>query len=219
MPDMETEKEKLTFTLSEQFSQNKITLEEYEKMLDWVGKIETGKELMAVRNMVHYNYEPSPLTTTTPNAAPAVPPEYLNKKVVPTNAKHRKYDTIFSSRRINVKPENGKAGYFSCVFGTNQIKIDDLPLGTTELKIEAVFSSIEIRVPKYAKIINDVSPVFGTVNVSNESGLVKQLGNLLNSVLGGGSETYDDDDYEYESRPIIHIKGEAVFGSVSIKRV
>ncbi len=210
MPDITIEKEKLTNTLSEQFSQNKITLEEYEKMLDWVNKIETGKELMAVRNMVHYNYEPA-----IPNAAP---PENVNKNVARTNGRHKKYDTIFSSRNVTVKPENGKAGYFSCVFSTNQINIADLPPGITELKVESVFSSIEIKVPKYAKIINDVSPVFGSVYVSKESGAVKQLGDLLGRVFGSASESYDD-EYEYEDRPVLHIKGEAVFGNVSIKRV
>jgi hypothetical protein len=42
---MDGEKDKLAKTLSEQYSRNMIDMEEYERILEYINKIETGKEI------------------------------------------------------------------------------------------------------------------------------------------------------------------------------
>ena len=180
--NLEQEKEKLTETLSDQYSKNVIALEEYERMLDWVNKIETGKELTAVQNMVKVE---TPVQET-PQRLPMF-----------TKGKTKNYETVFSYRSVTIKPTDGKAGKFSSVFGTMKVKVDSLPIGKTVLKAEAVFGTVEIHVPGNVKITSDITPVFGGVFIPDEM-----------------------EHGEYDSDcPVLHIKGEAVFGSIFVKRV
>jgi hypothetical protein len=50
MINIDEEKDKLTQKLSEQYSQNIINMEEYERILEYINKIETGKEINIIRN-------------------------------------------------------------------------------------------------------------------------------------------------------------------------
>jgi hypothetical protein len=148
--DINSEKEKLTHELSEQYSRNIITMEEYEKMLSWVNNVENGKELMAVRNMVY--------STAGGGAEDGIP-----SSIQPDNDKPKEYTTIFSYRSTTIKPVNGKAGKYTSIFGMTQITIEALPKGKTVLNTKVVFGSIEIFVPKNIIIIIDTTPIFGGV--------------------------------------------------------
>ncbi|WP_461256989.1 hypothetical protein, partial [Treponema sp. R80B11-R83G3] len=99
-------------------------------------------------------------------------------------------------RNVNAKSINGNAGNFTSVFGTTQIKINDLPAGNTTLKVKAVFGLIEIYVPKNIKIENNITPVFSGVFAPN---------------------TGDRDDADGKS--VLNITGKSVFGNVTIIRV
>jgi hypothetical protein len=53
--NIDEEKEKLTRELAEQYSQNIITMEEYEHILNYINKIETKKALNRIGKMVERN--------------------------------------------------------------------------------------------------------------------------------------------------------------------
>lgn len=186
------EKEKLTHALSEQYSKNLITMEEYEKMLDWVNRVETGRELMAVKTMVYYDSKNAEV-----NYVDYEKSELDSKETKKGIKKTKDYVSVFSSQNVSIKPTNGKAGTFTSVLGSIQVTIDDLPKGKTVLMAEAVFGLIEVLVPRHIRVINKAIPVFGGVFASND---VEQV------------------DYEGE-RPELHIVGEAVFGSITIVRI
>ena len=193
MVDVFKEKEALTSELSDQYAKSLISLDEFENMVDQVNKVDSLKQLDAVKKTICEN---TSLVTnslgTNSLAANSPPPGNLPAGKV----KKRNYETVFSSRSITAESINGHAGNFSCVFGANKIKVKDLPAGKTVLKLEAVFASTEIFVPKNVKIVNNVTAVFaGVFMPSNE-----------------------DPFSEPASLRELHIKGDAVFANVTIKR-
>jgi hypothetical protein len=183
MADIENEKNRLTEKLSDQYSRNVITLDEYERLLDYISKIETTKEISIANKMLQVY-------------RPAEPPEPDTSSGVFDLFKKQteNYDTIFSNRTINVSPKNGRGGKFSVVFGTNKIIVDNLPPGKTVINIECVFGSIEILLCQNVKITNSINPVFSNVDILH-------------------------DRYVDEYIPELHVKGEVVFGNVTIKRI
>jgi len=171
MIDVFEEKEKLTRELSDQYSRSIISLEEYEKMIDSVNKIESVNELRAVQRMTRNDSELS------------LPGENSQKHV-----------TVFSWRSVTLDPVNGDAGKYTCVFGTNQIKVNDLPEGKTFLHVESIFGLTEIFVSKKIKLINDIVPVMSGIFTSNVA------------------ENTDSNS------PELHLTGKAVFGNITIVR-
>ncbi|MDR1326729.1 MAG: hypothetical protein LBK00_11915 [Treponema sp.] len=53
--NIEQEKERLTNILSTQYSQSLIAIDEYERLLDFVNKIETNKEIEYIKNIINTN--------------------------------------------------------------------------------------------------------------------------------------------------------------------
>jgi ABC-type uncharacterized transport system involved in gliding motility auxiliary subunit len=53
--NLDEEKENLTGKLSEHYSQNIITMEEYERILEYINKIETKKEITIIRKIIQEN--------------------------------------------------------------------------------------------------------------------------------------------------------------------
>jgi hypothetical protein len=172
MINVTEEKEKLTNALTEQYSKSVISLNDYESMIDQVTKVDSIKDLRSVQKQLSENSE---LALYDDNDH-----EHL---------------TVFSWRNVTAKSINGNAGNFTSVFGTTQIKINDLPAGNTTLKVKAVFGLVEIFVPKNIKIVNKVTPVFSGVFAPNNS-----------------------ERDEYDDKSVLIITGESVFGNVTIVR-
>jgi hypothetical protein len=179
MFNIDEEKDKLSKKLSDQYSHNIITVEEYERLLEYINKVETGKEISIIENVIQENNIIS--NELTRNNGIAIPK---------TSEKHL---SMFSWRTANIKPVNGNGGKFTSVFGANRIIIDNLPAGRTVLNVNAIFSLIEIIVPKNIKIINKVAPVFAGIFTPNE----------INK---------RDKDL-----PELYIMGTAVFGNITVK--
>ncbi|GMO53756.1 MAG: hypothetical protein Ta2G_12200 [Termitinemataceae bacterium] len=103
--------------------------------------------------------------------------------------------SLFSWRTSNIKTNStGKRKYIS-LFGANQIIIDDLPKGKTELNVASIFGLTEIYVPKNIKVINEATALLGGVFAHGE----------LN-------------DSAILSEVELHISGKAVFGNITIIR-
>jgi len=151
MINLEEEKTRITEKLSDQYSKNIINLEEYERLLDYVNKIETSKEVAVINNAIQEN------NAGVDSEMPALPYDNSGKNL-----------TVFSWRTTNIKPKNGNGGKFTSVFGTNRIIIDDLPRGKTVLNIESIFGLTEIVVSQKVKIINKIVPLFSGVFIPDE---------------------------------------------------
>jgi hypothetical protein len=174
MINVTEEKERLTQALTEQYSKSVISLDEYESMIEQVTKADSVQELLIVQKQLGENCE---LT------------QYDD-----SNNDHEQ-KTVFSWRDVTTKSINGNAGNFTSVFGTTQIKINDLPAGSTTLKVKAVFGLIEIFVPKNIKIENNITPVFSGIFAPD----------------------IDERD-RVDNKSVLKITGEAVFGNVTIIR-
>jgi len=180
MVDVIEEKEKLINILSEQYSKSVINLSDYESIVDRVNKVDSLKALRIVQKDVAETCE--------------LKLDYNENNYNDNNQKNvTEYASIFSWRNITAKSINGNAGKFKSVFGGTQVKIDSLPSGITVINTEAVFGTIEIFVPKNVRVVNEVTPVFGSVIASN---------------------TVEQDNNFSE----LHITGKAVFGSIIVVR-
>ncbi|MDR1247786.1 MAG: hypothetical protein LBK63_00640 [Treponema sp.] len=163
MFNIEEAKDKLAKALSEQYSQNAIGMEEYERILEYVNKIETKKEAGIIEKIIRENNAEDDALTTLQNDA-----------IMPPKA-NEKHFSVFSWRTTNVRSSNGSAGTFVSLFGANRIIVDNLPKGRTVLRVNSIFGLTEILVAKNIRIINKAAPVFsgifspGEANRENEA--------------------------------------------------
>jgi hypothetical protein len=156
MFNIDEERDKLAKALSEQYSRNIISIEEYERILEYINKIETEKEINIIGKIIREsNIENNELITIQND-------EMMTSK---TKGKHL---SVFSWRTTNVKSINGNAGKFISLFGANRIIVDNLPKGRTILNVNSVFGLTEIIVSKNVKITNKTAPVFSGIFLPNE---------------------------------------------------
>jgi hypothetical protein len=156
MFNIDEEKDRLSQKLSVQYSQNIISVEEYERILEYINKIETKKEINIIEKIIQENsIENNEL------------PDVQNSEImIPKTS--GKYLSMFSWRSTNVKSINGNGGKFISLFGTNRIIVDNLPKGRTVLNVNSVFGLTEIIVSKNIKIISKAVPVFSGIFAPDE---------------------------------------------------
>jgi hypothetical protein len=152
MLNLDEEKEKLFDKLSEQYAKNIINIEEYERIVEYVNKIETNSELIIIERVIDENNQRN-------NDIPMIP-HYKN------NEKHL---AVFSWKSTNLKSHNGNGGKYLSLFGTNRIVIDNLPKGKTVINVDSIFGLTEIVLPKGIKIINNIVPVFSGIFIPEET--------------------------------------------------
>ncbi|MDR1029990.1 MAG: hypothetical protein LBL76_03855 [Treponema sp.] len=148
MFNIDEEKDTLTKELSEQYSQNIISMEEYERILEYINKIETKKEASIIEKIIQENS--------------------IEKNEIMMPKTKENYVSMFSWRTTNVKSINGSGGKFISLFGTNRIIVDNLPKGKTVLQVNSIFGLTEIIVSKNIKIINKTVPIFSGIFSPNE---------------------------------------------------
>ena len=153
--NIDEEKNFLTEKLSEQYSQNNISLDEYERLLEYVNRMETSKEVAVLEKIIRENAVQTDVRT--------------DYEPIPRQSGGGQHATVFSFRTANLKPHNGNGGSFSCVFGTNRIIVDSLPRGRTILNVETVFGSTEIIVARNIRITSDIVPFFSGVFMPDEN--------------------------------------------------
>ena len=181
---LEDKKENLSKILSEQYSENIISIEEYERLLEYLNKIDSNKELYIIEKIIHENNVNKDLN--------------INKtREIAIHESKEKHISIFSWRTNNLKSINGDGGKYLSLFGTNQIIINDLPKGRTVLNVKSIFGLTEIIVPKNIKITNKATPVFGGIFSPAETQYKEGLPEIYitgNAVFGNITiiQTYDD---------------------------
>lgn len=151
MFNLNEEKDKLAEKLAEQFSQNIIDMEEYERILEYINKIETKKEVNIIEKIMKENNIEGKRLTADKNNDIITPEE---------NEKHL---TVFSETSSYIKSLNGNGGEHSCYFGENKIIVENLPKGRTLLNVKSVFGETKIIIAENIKIINRIIPVFSEI--------------------------------------------------------
>jgi hypothetical protein len=147
------EREKLTQKLSEQYSQNIINIEEYERILEYINKIETKRETNIVGKIIQENTAGNGTLQNSQN----------NDDIIPS-PKSERHISAFSWRTTNLRPINGNGGKFTSLFGANRIIVDDLPKGRTIIDVTSLFGLTEIIISaKNIKITNKAIPVFAGI--------------------------------------------------------
>jgi hypothetical protein len=158
MANIDEEREKLTKKLSEHYSQNIISMEEYERILEYINKIETKKEINIIEKIIQENAVSDNALAITQN----------DETMAPKN--NENHFSMFSWRTVNIKPQNGNGGKYISLFGANRIIVDNLPRGRTVLNVNSIFGLTEIVVSKSAniKIINKATPIFSGIFTPDE---------------------------------------------------
>jgi hypothetical protein len=149
------EKDKLTHKLSEQYSQNIIDMEEYERILDYINKIETKKEIKIIEKIINENMIENTKMSVIKD----------NEIIIPKSKEHL---SMFSWRTTNIESINGYGGKFISIFGANRVIVDNLPKGRTVLNVNSIFGLIEIIVPNNVKVVNKTNPIFSGIFTPNE---------------------------------------------------
>ena len=162
MINLDEEKEKLFDKLSEQYSKNIINIEEYERIVEYVNKLETNSELIIIEKIIDENNQKN------------------NDVTIPHNKNYEKHLAVFSWKSTNLKSYNGNGGKYLSLFGTNRIIIDNLPKGKTVINVDSIFGLTEIVLPKNIKILNNIVPVFSGIFIPDET----------NEIDGETSELY-----------------------------
>jgi len=152
MVNLDEEKEKLFNKLSEQYSKNVINIEEYERIVEYVNKIETNTELNIIERVIEENNQKN-----------------NDISMIPHNKNYEKHLAVFSWKSTNLKSNNGNGGKYLSLFGTNRIIIDNLPKGKTVINVDSIFGLTEIVLPKSIKIINNIVPVFSGIFIPDET--------------------------------------------------
>jgi hypothetical protein len=156
MFNIDDKKENLTQRLSEQYSQNIINIDEYERLLEYINKVETAKEINVIEKIIEENNFENNKSMENKNNETVLLKENDN------------HLSIFSSQTSKVKSINGNGGKYISVFGTDKIIVDNLPEGRTIIDVSSIFALIEIIVPQDIKVTNKTVPIFSGIFTSNE---------------------------------------------------
>jgi predicted membrane protein len=152
MENVEEEKEKLTEELSKQYSQNNISLEEYERLIEYVNKIETNKELTIIKKIAE---EVNSLTINGNNI------KIANKNYV------KNHYTILSSQKIYGSMLNEIGGNIITILGDTRIiiNINDFTQNEIIVNIKTILGDTIIYVPENVMVINKAVPLLGDINI------------------------------------------------------
>jgi hypothetical protein len=151
---VEERKEKAIGDLSDSFARNKLPLEEYERLVEYIQKIESERELIVVEKMVaEYGGSELPKESV-----------YENDNEVddyPQQIHQGNSLTILSSRTISGPVESGMQ--FVSILGSEHIKIrkTDLSRRKTVLNVVSILGESVIFVESGIKVSNQAVPILG----------------------------------------------------------
>jgi len=146
---VEERKDKAIENLSDSFAKNKLPLEEYERLVEYIQKIESERELIVVEKMV---------AEYGGNELPDEDGEVYN---YPGHANQGSSLTVLSSRTITGPVESGMQ--FVSILGSEHIKIRkaDLSRRKTVLNVVSILGESVIAVESGIRVSNRAVPVLG----------------------------------------------------------
>ena len=187
---VEERKEKAIENLSDSFAKNKLPLEEYERLVEYINKIESERELMVIEKIVA-EYD-----------AGSSGNESLKKSVYDEEDEPQNYSspnqsgnlTVLSSRTFSGPLESG--AQFVSILGSEHIKVRKADLH------------------KKKTVLNVVS-ILGESVIFVESGI--RVSNRAIPILGGCWTEQKVDKLASDGEPELVISGAALLGNITIK--
>ena len=185
---VEERKEKAIENLSDSFAKNKLPLEEYERLVEYIQKIESERELIVVEKMVaEYGGSELPKKNLYEDEDDEVdnynPPEHHGSSL-----------TILSSRTISGPVKSGMQ--FVSILGSEYIKIRKADLSRR-------------------KTVLNVVSILGESVIAVESGI--RVSNRAVPVLGGAWTDRKVEKNADDGEPELIISGSAILGNITVK--
>ncbi|QQO09662.1 LiaF domain-containing protein [Breznakiella homolactica] len=176
-------------TLSVQYSHNELPLEEYERLVEYINRAESDRELVIIEKIVRE----SSLYSRGPDERGEA--GYSRRRTSGSPALTS--FAILSTRNVSGDAIAEKGQTFISLLGTHTIDIyeDDLPPGRTEVDVVAILGEVRFRVPPGITVRMNAVPVLGEAKIAR------------------GIDTGKDG---YNTRELV-INGSAVLGTISVK--
>jgi len=186
---VEERKEKAIDSLSDSFAKNKLPLEEYERLVEYINKIESERELVVVEKMVA-EFDGSELPGESANAEEEDEIEYYPHYGYNQNSNL----AVLSSRTFSGPLKSGSQ--FVGILGSQHIKVRKSDL-------------------KKKKTVLNVLSILGECVIFVESGI--QVSNRAIPILGGSWTDAKVSKQARPGEPELVISGAAFLGNVTVK--
>jgi len=186
---IEERKEKAIENLSTSYAKDRLPLEEYERLVEYINKIESERELMVVEKIVA-EYGGKETTSKSDNDDGYEPDYYSGHFQSSTNNSNL---TILSSRTLSGPLKSGSS--FVSILGSCHVKVRKSDLSKK-------------------KTFLDVVTILGDCVISVESGI--RVSNRTVPILGG-AWIDQNVDKEADREPELIISGAALLGNITIK--
>jgi len=164
---LEDRKEKITDKLSTEYSLNRISMEEYERLIKYSQTIETEKELQILEKLVD-GYSAQETGQQSFNQGTSYN-EYSHENyyIGGSNFGDKEHVTILSSRTTKGVITSGN---FINILGEQKVIITekDLINRDTTLNFVVLLGSVIIQVPENVNVICRAIPILGDVSVSDK---------------------------------------------------
>jgi len=157
---IEERREKAIESLSDSFAKNRLPLEEYERLVEYINKIESERELVLVEKIVaEYNQPETPVYDDD---------EYEDGPVYPHSSGSSSNIAVLSSRTFSGPLKQGSD--FVSVLGSAYVKIRkaDLTRQQTVVNVVSVLGDITISVESGIRVRNRAIPILGSSSGSNK---------------------------------------------------
>jgi len=188
---VEERKEKAIENLSDSFAKNKLPLEEYERLVEYIQKIESERELIVVEKMVaEYGGSEAPKRAYGGNELP----DDDDVDNYPRPDHQGSSLTVLSSRTISGPIESGMQ--FVSILGSEHIKIRKVDLSRR-------------------KTVLNVVSILGESVISVESGI--RVSNRAVPILGGSWTDRKVERSAEDGEPELIISGAALLGNITVK--
>ncbi|MDR3171865.1 MAG: hypothetical protein LBU17_09605 [Treponema sp.] len=156
---LENRKNRAIEALSVQFSRNSLPLEEYERLVEYIHRVESERELAIVEKVV--NESTLYAAAETFKAAP----------ITGKRKRRRRTISFLASRTSSgVSLRQSRCSFFT-LLGNNIINIEegDLPPGRTEIQVVSLLGLTIINVPAGVRVINEAIPIAGGIFVEGDT--------------------------------------------------
>ncbi len=164
---LEERKNKVIEELSEQFSQNELPMEEYERLVEYINKAETERELAIIEKISRENSLYAGREDNHQDERASGPRGDGFSDDDKTSA------AILATRHLSGDFFTGRRHSLYSVLGEQIIEIEDgdLQNGRTEISIFSLLGDTKISVPPNVRVKINAVPILGEAKVArNESG-------------------------------------------------
>ena len=185
---IEERKEKAIESLSDSYAKNRLPLEEYERLVEYINKTESERELIVVEKIV---------AEYKGNNTPESPVRDDDDDEPDSYSRHHQSNNmpaILSSRTITGPQRSGSQ--FVSFLGSQVIKIRkaDLKKGKTVLNVVSILGETVIQVESGIRVNNKVIPILGSARTDHKV-----------------------DRQASDFAPLLVISGTALLGDITVK--